>query len=196
MPRRVGDRRQASERARDKRLIAMYYLQQKKQKEIADLINLDQSTVSKDLKEIEKEWKEERVTDLDTAKKRELKRIDLLEEQYWQSWENSKRKKIDVTRKLKGKQGSKAGEIVVDTSKDIDIITRESDEIGDPRFLDGVYDCIKQRSELMGLNISDDLADIDLNLLPPQIIKALSEGRNLLQALLDYAIRTNVETKK
>lgn len=192
-----GDKRQPAELARDRRLVAMYYLQRKKQDEIAELTGLSQSTVSNDLKFIQKEWKEAGLIDLNVVKKQELQSLDLWEAELVQAWERSKQKRTSkTTRKIRGKATpQKDGSIKVEPAE-AEETSDEVQPIGDARYFQGILDIKKQRAELLGLNVSDDLSDVDINLLPSQIIKALSEGRNLMQALIDYAIRTNAETQK
>lgn len=192
-----GDKRQPAELARDRRLVAMYYLQRKKQDEIAELTGLSQSTVSNDLKFIQKEWKEAGLIDLNVIKKQELQSLDLWEAELTAAWEKSKLKRTSkTTRKIRGKAtAGKDGVISVEPAE-AEETTDIVEQIGDARYFQGIMDVKKQRAELLGLNIADDLSDVDINLLPSQIIKALSEGKNLMQALIEYAIRTNSETSK
>jgi len=52
--------------------VASLYLRGKFQAEIAKEVNVDRGTVSRDLKAVEAEWVKSGVTDLNTAKAREL----------------------------------------------------------------------------------------------------------------------------
>jgi hypothetical protein len=70
--------------------VAALYLQGRYQWDIAAELEVDPSTVSRDLKAIRAAWKASAVRDFDEAKGRELDRIDLLERTYWQAWLDSR----------------------------------------------------------------------------------------------------------
>jgi predicted transcriptional regulator len=65
-------RRSNGELARDRKLIAGMYLKGYTQSEIAIEVGLSQQTVSRDIKSLHKEWREDSLIDFDEAKAREL----------------------------------------------------------------------------------------------------------------------------
>ncbi len=123
--------------------VASLYLRGKFQAEIAKEVNVDRGTVSRDLKAVEAEWVKSGVTDLNTAKARELAKNDEVERQAWAAWERSCRdlETMEVTGTSQG--GKSRPEKVKKVTKG---------RPGDPRFLDIVLDCVKQRREILGLD--------------------------------------------
>lgn len=134
--------------------VAALYLKSWTQQAIADQVGVDRSQVSLDLKEIRKEWKESMVFDFNEAKGKELAKIDKLEAEYWQAWEES-------TRPLKRKSTRLTGDVEAKTEKEDakkpkakNLVSTESTEerLGDPRYLDGVMKCIQKRVDILGLD--------------------------------------------
>lgn len=134
-------RRRYSEIARDRKIIAYYYLRGKTQAEIAEFVDLSQSTISRDLSSLQNEWKESALIDFDAAKARELARIDLLEEEYWDAWDRSKRPKTETE-----KQASNRGDNTSMMSRE-----KSVERDGNPAFLMGVERCIAERCKILGV---------------------------------------------
>lgn len=82
--------RSPSQIAKHRKLIAEYYLHGMYQYEIAEEIGLDQATISRDLKAIQKEWLKSTLRDFDELKAQELAKIDDLEITYRDGWNTSK----------------------------------------------------------------------------------------------------------
>lgn len=132
---------------RDRRNISRMYLRGDLQVDIADALGISQSTVSRDLTYLQKEWQEARINDIDERKRLELAKIDNLELEYWDAWQRSKEDAEVQTIKQKG--------AIVDGEKQIVPIEaqkRTEGQAGDPRFLAGVQWCINKRCELLGLD--------------------------------------------
>ena len=113
------------------------YLRGDTQMAIAERLGLSQGQISRDLAKVQKRWRESSLVDINEAKQRELERIDVLEREYWQAWENSKGEQQRSTASKTGDQ-SRA-----------QIVKYES--AGDPRFLAGVQWCVEQRCKILGL---------------------------------------------
>ena len=113
------------------------YLRGDTQMSIAERLGLSQSQISRDLAKIQRRWRESSLVDINEAKQRELERIDVLEREYWQAWENSKGEQQRST-------ASKMGDV-----NRAQIVKYESS--GDPRFLAGVQWCVEQRCKILGL---------------------------------------------
>lgn len=102
------------------------------------------------VKELEKRWKASAIRDFDQAKGIELAKLDHLEQQYWDAWERSclehtESHTIVEPKMVDGKE--------VPTRKRQTI--KKIEEVGDPRFLDGVYKCIDRRIKLLGLDAAE-----------------------------------------
>lgn len=152
--------RSPSQIERDRTLVSRYYLQGKTQPEIAKLVEISQSTVSRDIKVLEEEWQTERVYNINEAKARELARVDILELEYWEGYERSKLDAITRTRtlkelpagseqvggdKLNKKKPKKGG-----TQQELQEVIKG--QTGDPRFLQGIAWCINKRCEILGVD--------------------------------------------
>ena len=139
----MSKRRDAAQLARDRRRIAEMYLHGVLQADIADELHIDQSTVSRDLKALQDEWRASSLVDINEAKSRELARIDELERTYWDGWQRSKEDaEIQRTRATDTQRGGKRYEAG----------TEKRGQVGDPRFLAGVGWCIERRCKLIGID--------------------------------------------
>lgn len=137
--------RKKSELERDRRNIARMYLSGTTQMEIASELGLSQSTVSRDLSYLQKEWAEARISDIDERKRMELAKIDILELEYWDAWRGSKRDSETETKTIRGDQSD-------EKPKRIEQAKRIESQNGDPRYLVGVQWCIERRCGLLGLD--------------------------------------------
>jgi DNA-binding transcriptional ArsR family regulator len=137
-------RNEALKIAQRRAKVAEMYLKGRFQWEIADSLGIDQATVSRDLKALQKEWKESAVRDFDEAKEQELARVDNLERTYWESWERSlKEKETTRTEQSTKDKGNNKDE----GSTRAGILKEQRD--GNPEFLKGVQWCINKRSEIL-----------------------------------------------
>jgi hypothetical protein len=143
------------QRERDLEEISTLYLQGWSQMRIAEKLNSDrdyaitQQTISNDLKEVNRRWRENTVIPIDDHKQKELARIDLLEQTYWSAWDKSLETAKTTSTKVKDLPASgkdKPG------SKQYEASTRNEERDGNPAFLAGVERCIKMRMDLLGLN--------------------------------------------
>jgi len=181
--------RKPAEIERDRRNISRLYLQGKIQAEIAVELKLSQSTISRELKLLQGEWKQERVYDINEAKARELAKLDNLELEYWEAWKRSQKNSItniDSTGPLGRTK----------TMKD-------ENQFGDSRFLDGVMDCIKQRCAILGVEApkkisSDPQANINIDwdeLSPDQILR-IRNGEDIASIKSEIDEQHNKSAKK
>lgn len=135
-------RRDPAQLSRDRRRIAEMYLRGAIQADIAKELDIDQSTVSRDLRALQDEWLASALVDINEAKARELARIDELERTYWAGWERSQ-EPIEVTNKRATENA---------TGKRFDVNTQSRGQVGDPRFLAGVGWCIERRCKVLGID--------------------------------------------
>lgn len=152
--------RKPSEAARDRRKIAELYLRGKKQMEISKELGLSQATISRDLKIIQEDWVRESEQAIDERKAIELAKVDALELEYWEAWKRSQENAVVET-----------SEISTETSgQKIKKQKREEGQVGDPRFLAGVMQCIDRRCQILGIDA-------------PKKIDATSGGKPIGQAI-------------
>ncbi|MCZ2078409.1 MAG: helix-turn-helix domain-containing protein [Bryobacterales bacterium] len=134
--------RKPSQVARDRRKIADLYLRGKVQQEIAKELDLSQATVSRDLKAIQEDWVREAAQALDRRKAIELAKVDALELEYWEAWKRSQADAISETSELSSDSGGQK----MKKQKRVD------GQVGDPRFLAGVMQCIDRRCQILGID--------------------------------------------
>lgn len=136
----TGKRREPSQIARDRRRCADLYLQGWLQSDIGKEIGVDQSTVSRDLKALHKDWLASALVDFDKVKAKELARVDRLEREYWRGWVRSCEDAETIRQEAAKDKGI---EKVVKTAKG---------QAGDPRFLTGIQWCIDKRCKILGID--------------------------------------------
>jgi hypothetical protein len=119
--------------ARDKRRISDLYLEGMLQAEIAEILGIAQSTVSRDIRSLQAEWLKDAQSNFEEMKAREIAKVERLEREYYKGWRRS----------------FGPDDLVGDKS------VAEDDEpelpSGDPRFLAGVGKCIQQRCKIQGV---------------------------------------------
>jgi len=176
--------RQPSEIDRDRKLIAAYYLKGKSQVEIAELVDIDQSTVSRDLSYIRQQWRKDSLFDFNEAKGKELAEVDLLELTYWEAWERSLEEFKSKSIKQKGSKIEKTGQDEVTRITPVEAIQKSEDRNGDPRFLQGVQWCIERRCKILGIDAP----------IKQEHTGAGEKGEILLKVVFDDGINNTPET--
>lgn len=134
--------RKPSEAARDRRNIATLYLRGKVQQEIAKELGISQATVSRDLKVIQEDWVRESAQALDQRKAIELAKVDALELEYWEAWERSQKDAVSEVSEMSTDSGGQK----IRKQKKVD------GQVGDPRYLAGVMQCIDRRCQILGID--------------------------------------------
>ena len=133
--------RTPSQKAKHLEQIARSYLQGRSQAATAIELGIDQSTVSRDLKELREIWRESAIRDFDTHKAEQLARIDALEAEYWTAWGRSLTiKETTVLESVSGEKG--------DSTK---TVTKREAMCGNAAYLAGIERCIAERSKLLDL---------------------------------------------
>ena len=107
-------------------------------------------TLSKDIKRLLAEWREQRLTDTDELMQKELAVIDDIIKEAWIAWDKSKTDKTQRSARQKGIPG--------DDGSGTDVVTKEMEQstkelfcYGDPRYLDVIDKQAKERRKLLGL---------------------------------------------
>src|SRR6516164_9244011 len=145
---------------RRKRVAAMY-LQGLSQWEIGRQLGVTQQCIAKDVRALEKEWLASAVVDIDTAKAKELARIDRLERVAWRAWRRSCQRKERATTRMEKKLDEDAHKAKTVTSKATEV------RDGNPEYLKRVEWCISKRCELLKLNPPQRLEHGGSTELPP-----------------------------
>ena len=144
-------RRHPVQREKDLGEIAHRYLNlHEPQAVIAAALNVDQSTVSNDLKVLVKRWQKSALMNVDEHRAAELARINRLELEYWEAWEASKLDKK-----------STVAERITAADTRLKAIQRSEAQTGDPRFLAGIERCVERRCKLLGLDAPTKVAPTD-----------------------------------
>lgn len=140
----TGPKRTPTQRENDLERISALYLKGKRQAEIADELGVTQQQVSYDLRTIHKRWRESSLININEAKHRELERIDLLEQTYWDAWERSLGERMKTRTERNTTNGG-------DGQRDKASVEKET-LLGDPRYLAGIERCIELRCKILGIN--------------------------------------------
>lgn len=141
-----GPKRSKTQRQLDRATVGRLTLQGWSQLDIAQYLELEQSTISRDLKAIQQQWKASAIRDFDLDKQQELQRLALLEREYWQGWERSQQaKEASLTEKFGGRDeaGNPTGRVK--------LANRVEQRVGEPAFLNGVLSCVRERAKLLDL---------------------------------------------
>ena len=144
--------RSKAQRERDRVLVADLYKKGYEQNDIAKVVGICQATVSNDIKALIEDWRKSSLIDINDAQQVELMRINKLEVEYWEAWEESKKEFKSSSVKKKGAipVQNKDGENI--TVSPIETTLRNENRCGDPRYLQGIQWCINKRCEILGLD--------------------------------------------
>ena len=168
----ASPKRSKFERERDLSIIADLYRRAQTQQGIADHLNklyysdrpITQQQVGYDIKIMVGRWRKSAEQSIDERKAIELARIDLLEREYWDAWERSRRNAETVTirRKRPASIMDSPDDATLEIEYDEDgnpveelLDEREykiTGQVGDARYLAGVQWCITKRCEILGIN--------------------------------------------
>ena len=123
------------------------------------LETLSSRTVHEDIKRLLKEYQNERLDDTEARVTAELARLDLVIQEAWKQWEDSKVDKDENRIKRKGLPKLDAD------GKEDGLLTAYVEQVkstafgkGDPRYLDVILKALEQRRRLLGL----DRVQVDL----------------------------------
>lgn len=114
---------------------------------IARRLNIAQGTVSKDLAFIHQEWEVTIPRDFKAARDLALAKIERIEREAWEAWDESRKPLITVDRSTED-----AGQ---EETKKRRSRTRSKTQSGDTRHLLVVQKCVQQRAALLGLDATN-----------------------------------------
>lgn len=142
-------RARKTEIASRRKTVAELYVQGWTQVQIAEKLNVTQTTICTDLQRLHKEWRESRLRDFDAARELEIQKLDRLEREAWAAWERSQ----------KPSQSAEFKDDATNTPSK----KKVKNQNGDPRFLVVVHQCIASRRALLGLDALPALPKEDTN---------------------------------
>lgn len=163
--------RSPSQKAKHLAEIAARYLKGESQSAIASALSIHQSTVSRDLKELRELWRDSAIRDFDELVAEQLAKIDVLEAEYWNAWENS----LTTKENIRNESGEN------DKGPWTKTATMREVMLGNPAYLAGVERCVDQRCKLLGLDkptkTCEDIANqvISLGIAPEAFISELKK---------------------
>jgi hypothetical protein len=113
------------------------YLQGRPLHAISDELHVPMTTLWRDLKAIQKDWRDSAVRNFDQQVEEELQKLELVEREAWEAWERSKKPAQEASaRDHEPGRGTK----------------RIKSRHGDMRCLDVILKCSDARRELLNLN--------------------------------------------
>jgi len=139
----VSTRRQ-QQIADRRRNVANLYLQGAWQPEIARQVGVSQSTISRDLAVVRRQWLKEASRDYDAKVAEELAKIDAVELEAWTEWNKSKDRKRAKKTTKESRKGQKVQSVEETTT--IETLLPEA------RYLEIIEKCIARRCKLLGLD--------------------------------------------
>lgn len=143
----TGPKRSKIQQERDRLTIAELYLKGWSQQRIADFLELDKSNISREIKKVKASWKAEAIEDYGIYVQGELRRLAMLESEYWAGWERSQQSR-EVSMNERLATGKDELEQFLSRIKQS---TRTEQRVGDAVFLNGILSCIKERAKLLDL---------------------------------------------
>jgi hypothetical protein len=114
------------------------YLMGMAQIDIAVEVGVTPAQITNDIQRTRKRWLSENMEMMTEQKGQELAKLDLLEAEAWDAWQNSKK---PIKKKHTEHYRKK-----LTLEKETEVTT-----VGDPRFLSQIESCIKGRCQLLGL---------------------------------------------
>jgi len=135
------------------------------QAEIASQMGVTQPVIHHELKALGLEWVKSAAMDFQARQAEELARLDMVEAEAWKEWERSKARSACTTtnefrskgKKDRGEDGGRKGkpnpkaedpdELVL---RNVATATTVKDQLGDPRYLAQVTECVRLRMKLLG----------------------------------------------
>jgi citrate synthase len=123
------------------------------QMEIADYLELCQSQISRELKQIKDDWRSCAVRDHELERGRTLSKLELVEREFWEAWRSSReQKKSALVEHLAVATGAGDSSSNTRTKKQ----KRTEDSHGNPAYLRGVLDCVKEAAKILELYPDSD----------------------------------------
>ncbi len=156
----AAPKRSKIQRERDRVTISELYLKGWSQAKIGEYLELNQSQISRELSKIKATWKAEATRDYDLHVDEQLRRLAMVEAEYWSGWERSQTAKEQSL-------SEKMAEAASGGDAKTKIQRRSETRVGDPRFLEGIVKCNQERSKLLDLYPTSSASALDSNASAP-----------------------------
>jgi len=148
----TGPKRSEFERERDFERITELYLKRKTQEEIAGIIGVDQSQISRDIATIKRRWKDSGLVNTDEAQKEKLSELALLKREHYIAWENSYGEHTKTRTEQSTVSGKKKkGKDDDDKSGVLKAVIEKETLLGNPAYLNGILNAIQEECKILGL---------------------------------------------
>ena len=136
--RNPGPKRSKEQIEADYPRIAEWYVKGWSQYRMGQELGISKQSVNHQLKNLIKRWREDTALKIDDHKARELAKLNHVEKEYWEAWDKSK--EASRTAKQRTDARGETKEII------------QTEEVGDPRYLQGVMGCIDRRCKILGVD--------------------------------------------
>jgi predicted transcriptional regulator len=135
--------------AEDRRVkAASLYLRGHSQKEIATELSVSRACVSRDIKAIRQEWREDRVATIEEQRIIENAKIDQIEREAWQQWEKSKQAEVVERVESDVETAGRRSKAKAVAKREIKTTRGKT---ADARFMTVIQWCSEQRAKINGL---------------------------------------------
>jgi hypothetical protein len=114
--------------------------------QMAEKLDVSASTVSRDVHLLHEQWLVRSGLAYDLYAAQQLAKLDLMEWEYWQAWLASKQDDETSMSKQKG-----------ESAEGREVWVRKRHQCGNPAYLGGVMDCVRERCKLLGLYAGSNL---------------------------------------
>ena len=171
--------------------VARMYFQGYLQAQMAVELGVTQPQISQDLKYLRQEWLTSALMDFNAAKARELAHLDALELEYWEGWKRSQQPKRKTTREIitratptrPGADESATEDNPTEPVPYRRVTVVEETQVGNPKFLDGIKDCIKLRCAILNVTEPAIVPIDDWESLSNEQLDRLSRGESAASVL-------------
>ncbi len=133
---------------RDRVEVAKLYLQGYTQLQIADKLEIDQSTVCRDLQVVKRQWQQQALGHANELIQAELERLRLIEQQAWEAWNHSRQNTIGAT-VHEQLQEALGGNVATRS--------RTDSKVGENSYLETILRVIQQRVKILGLDANNQM---------------------------------------
>ena len=145
----AGPSRAKVHRERDRTLISQLYLKGWHQTKIAEFLELDQSTICRELKKVRTLWEAESTQNYNLRVAEQLHRLAMIEGETWEAWERSQAAKEQTLSEQLAQAAS-------GSDRKTKVQRRTEERVGDHRFLETLIKCHQERSKLLNLYPTSD----------------------------------------
>lgn len=154
-----GTKRNLAQRAKHRQRIAELRLKGTTIAEIVRSLRLSESTVHREIRSLNAEWKASAAASIDEHRARELRKLELVEQAAWKEYERSRKdytKKTAEDVEIKGRDGE--GPTVLPGTKHK---VETGGRLGDPRLLQIALNAGEARRKILGLDAPTKVAPTD-----------------------------------